>query len=353
VREIERADVSASDFEVRTSGERFLGRSKLEVGVDVNGRFDLTALDVNVLYDRTGAVATTRENISVDGAHRLDRALYASLDSSLLPRLGAGLGARIDRVTTRTPGGFFGERSTAHTAASGFASLSAGPIRGVTVTGQVASGFRDPTLSDRYFRGPTGRGFVTGSPELGPERSLQLDLAVRYTASRWRLAFYAYDYRIDDLVERFETDTDFFFFRHRGRARLRGAEVEAQAMLAGDVTLQLAALVMRGRALDDDSPLDDVPPPTVSAVLRKDFGRCAFGQLRGAAYARDDRPGPSEFAMPGYLLVDASGGYTFSERLQLRVLARNLLDRAYPVSPDRRAVLAPGLSLLTTAVVSF
>ena len=46
---------------------------------------------------------------------------------------------------------------------------------------QVARGFRDPVLSDRYFRGPSGRGFITGNPDLDPETSVQFDVGVRYT----------------------------------------------------------------------------------------------------------------------------------------------------------------------------
>lgn len=44
-RAVERADVSASDFHVRGFGERLLRRARLEVGVDVNGRFGLHAVD--------------------------------------------------------------------------------------------------------------------------------------------------------------------------------------------------------------------------------------------------------------------------------------------------------------------
>ena len=99
---------------------------------------------------------------------------------------------------------------------------------------QIARGFRDPMLSDRYYRGPTGRGFITGNPELEPETSLQFDAALRYVAPHFRAAAFYYHYGIDDLIERYSTDTDFFFFRNRGRARVRGFEVEAQATLPHD-----------------------------------------------------------------------------------------------------------------------
>ena len=43
------------------------------------------------------------------------------------------------------------------------------------MTAQVARGFRDPILSDRFYRGPVGRGFIEGNPDLKPETSLQFD----------------------------------------------------------------------------------------------------------------------------------------------------------------------------------
>jgi len=93
-------------------------------------------------------------------------------------RLSGGL--RGDYVTTTNVGGYFGDHSTANGAASGFGAVTVGSFRGLSVTGQVSRGFRDPVLSDRYFRGPSGRGFITGNPELEPETSLQFDLATRY-----------------------------------------------------------------------------------------------------------------------------------------------------------------------------
>jgi outer membrane receptor protein involved in Fe transport len=67
--------------------------------------------------------------------------------------------------------------------------------------------------------------------------------------------------------------------------------------------------------------------------------------VRGAAYARDDRPGPTEQEIPGYGVLDAGAGYTITEWLEMSILGRNLLDRAYLASSDEDAVLAPGRSV--------
>jgi hemoglobin/transferrin/lactoferrin receptor protein len=351
-RSIERADVSARDYQVRVLAERGIGKAHVELGADVNGRFDLEAIDESVFYDLSGALVRTDSTLSIEDARRNDTGLFASAQYPLSPRLMVAGGVRGDLVTDRNSGGFFGDRSTSEAAASGYGSVTVSLHR-ISISGQVARGFRAPTLSDRYFRGPSGRGFITGNPDLEPETSLQFDTAVRFTGERWRAALYLFNYRISDLIERYEEETDFFFFRNRGRARVRGVEIESQGDLGRGFTLELAGQVTRGRALDDDEYLDTIPAASLSAQVRKQLSTRGFAQLRVGAYARDTRPGPTERATPGYAVVDASGGWKLSDALEIRILGRNLLDREYLVSPDRRTVLAPGASLIGMVMTKF
>jgi iron complex outermembrane receptor protein len=351
-RSIERADVSSKDFQVRSNAERRYGAARLEMGVDLNGRYGLRALDVFERYALDGDLDDTTTNVAVDGARRVDVGVYASLDAAVASVLSLAGGVRGDRVSSENRGGFFGDRSTVHGAGSGFVSLSAGSFSGFTTTVQLARGFRDPMLSDRYFRGPSGRGFITGNPDLDPEASVQLDLSVHYTASGTRAAFYLYEYRLRDLIERYQADPDFFFFRNRGRARLRGLEAELQSTLGRGLTLESAFQAARGRASDDEAYLDDVAPETFSVQLRKSFAvRTAFAQVRAAIHAEDTRPGPTERVVPGYTLLDAGAGFSVLPGLDLRLAARNLLNEHYTASQDVRTVSAPGRSVAVTAVV--
>jgi outer membrane receptor protein involved in Fe transport len=352
-RSIERADISANDFHVKGSAERLAGSTRLEFGVDVNGRYGLEALDIIQAYNLAGSLTTDTTNLSVEDARRVDTGVYAQAETAVgaLVRLSGGL--RADRVTTRNVGGFFGDRSTSNAAGSGFGAVTLGPYEGVSVTAQLSRGFRDPVLSDRYFRGPSGRGFITGNPDLEPETSLQFDLATRYTIARTQFAAYFYNYRITDLVERYSTQTDFFFFRNRGRARLRGFEVEARTELGRGYSVEIGSQIARGRALDDNANLDDVSPVTFSATLRKEMQERGYAQARLAWFAEDTRPGPSEIAAPGATLLDVGGGWRLAPQLELRGYARNLLNETYYASPDPRFVLAPGRSVSITAVVRF
>ena len=349
-RQIERADVSAKDFHVKGSGVRGLGAARFEFGVDVNGRFGVEATDTNIRYDTAGAIISETNNLSVDAAHRIDTGVYAQIEAPVARALRLAAGGRGDYVTTENVGGFFGDRDTSNGAFSGFASATAGPFSGLTLTGQVARAFRDPTVSDRYFRGPSGRGFITGNPDLEPETTLQFDVAARYAFGRSQLAAYFYHYRINDLIERYQTNPDFFFFRNRGRARVRGFEFEARTEVGKGFSMEGGLNFGRGVALDDDANLDDMPADTVFVLARQDFGagKKGYAQVRAAFSGEDDRPGPSEVIAPGSTIIDASAGWRLSKAIEIRGSARNLLDDDYYASPDPRFVYAAGRSASLT-----
>jgi outer membrane receptor protein involved in Fe transport len=350
-RHIERADVDANDFHVRASAEKLLGGAALEFGLDVNGRYGLEAEDVVIDFDLAGNETSRSVNPTIEDADRTDTGVFLSAEGAVHPLVTLAGGARVDRVTTRNSGGYFGDRSTSNSAFSGYGSATLGSFGGFSFTAQIAKGFRDPVISDRYFRGVTGRGFITGNPDLEPETSTQFDSAVRYTGRDFRGAFYFYEYRFQDLIERYEDGEDLFFFRNRGRARIRGIELELQTELPRAVHLEVGFQLQSGLALDDDAPLDDISPLTFFIQARKDLGSKAFVQARAAFYAEDDEPGPTEVAMPGWNVFDVSSGYRFDDRIELRFLVRNLFDASYPVSPDARAVLAPGISGLISLLV--
>lgn len=352
-RTIERADVSANDFQVKGSAERVFGATRVELGIDVNGRYNLAAFDITQAFDPADAPTQDDTNVSIDDARRVNAGIYAQAEAAVGASMHVSGGIRGDRVTTRNIGGFFGDLSTSNGAVAGFGAVTVAPIQAWSFTAQVSRGFRDPVLSDRYFRGPSGRGFITGNPDLRPETSVQFDLAARYTLARAQVAVYAYQYRINDLVERYETETDFFFFRNRGRARLRGLEIEGRADIGRGYSLELAGHLARGVALDDDASLDDLAADSISLIARKAFGRDGYAQVRIAHHADDNRPGPTEVAAPGATLVDLGAGWQVLRQLEIRGAVRNAFDQTYFASADPRWVYAPGRSASLTAAVQF
>ena len=347
------ADVIADDFSFRSFAVRPVGKSRWEMGVDINGRYGLEAFDSFAAFDRDGDVLFERDELAIENARRTDVGLYTSTEALLGSRWSLGAGVRVDNVTTNNEGGFFGDQSTENTALSGYGSLKVALGRAVSLTGQVAHGFRDPTLSDRYFRGITGRGIVIGNPNLEPERANQFDVALRVVSGRARWAVYGYFYRFSDLIERFEVENDVFLFRNRGRADIKGLEAEVRSELGTNFNVEVSAQIARGNTGIEDASLDDIPGANVKAQLRRDFGERGYAQVRVAYFVEDDLPGPTEIVTPQYGTVDFSAGWRLSSKVELRGLVRNIFDTAYPISPDARAVLAPGVNAVVTVVAEF
>ncbi len=342
-RQLATSRVDANDFSVRADAERPLGAWRLVVGLDVSGRYDLQAVNETTTFDHDGQPVDTVSEVSIESARGSNYGAFATLGRRI-GKMNLNLGVRGDQATSRNQGGYFGDLTTSNSALSGFAAVGFDLGSGLEITGQVARGFRDPLLSDRYYRGVTGRGFITGNPNLDPETSLQFDLALRFTGRRTAVGLYAYSYRIDDLIERFRVGDD-FSFRNHGEAEITGLELEASLVIGSSLELQLGAQALRGETLEDGTPTDGVPAPGVFAVVRGTPSTRWWWMARGAVYSADDRPGPTEQDVPGYAVLDAGAGLTVSEWLDISLLARNLLNRSYLASTDEDAVPAPGRSI--------
>ncbi len=340
------ADVAAKDWGLRSEAERAIGPARLVLGLDASGRYGLHATNLTTSYTLDGSVAEEELEVAVESARREDLGAFASVAAPAgRTRLSAGL--RLDRVASRNEGGVFGNRETSATEPSGFAAVGAPLGGGLDLTLQVARGFRDPLLSDRYYVGISGRGFVTGNPDLEPETSLQIDAAARWRSGPARIDAYAYRYRIRDLIERYREDGD-YFFRNRGEAEIRGIEIEGGYAWPRIGAIEAGLSALRGEVLDDGTPTTDIPPRGGFVQFRRDADGRWWWLSRVAAYARDERPGPTETIVPGYAVVDAGAGFRLRDAIEIRVYGRNLLDHAYRATADEKAVLAPGRTVELT-----
>jgi iron complex outermembrane receptor protein len=350
-RQLSSADTEANDYGLRLEAERPLGKIRVVLGLDVSGRFNLHSVNSTVDYNASGAEESSVSDVAIDDAPRDDLGLFVAMNRDW-DRWKLAAGLRFDAIRTRNRGGYFGDISTSTSNATGFLALTRDLGAGVEATLQIARGFRDPLLSDRYYRGITGRGFITGNPDLIPETSRQVDLAIRWRRDRLAFAGYAYGYRIDDLIERYRVDGD-FYFRNRGAGEITGLEVEASWIASSKLEFQLGAHWIQGEVVDDRTPTDDVPPPGVTAVFRGTPTAKLWWMARAAVFADDDRPGPTEQERSGYAVFDAGIGWRFSRSIEIGLVGRNLFNESYLASADEDAVLAPGRSVQLSIRGSF
>ena len=352
-RNVERADLSSNDQEVRVTAERLVGAARVHVGGEVQRRAGLEALDTTLTYNTAGDLVSETPTVSIDRAHRTAAGLFGEFEAQVAGWLRLSGGLRVDAVHNTNAGGFFGDRSVSNSALAGLAAATLTPAPRLTLTAQVARGFRDPLLSDRFYRGPVGRGFAQGNPDLNPERSLQLDASARYVAGPIQFAASGYFYRITDLVERYSATTTLFLVRNAGRADLHGVEVEAQATLPKGFTVSSTAETSRGRNDVDGTPLDDVAPAAVSLTVRHSLSARMVSHLRIKAVGAHEAAGPTEVATSQYVMLDAGFRRRLGQHLDVVATMRNLLNESYQSSAGPRWVWAAGRHGSVTLVVAF
>lgn len=349
-----RADVDADDASLRFVATRPVPRGVLRTGLDVTGRFNLHA--ENEITERVSGGASTliSHDRAIEDARRIDTGVFLEVERALgsSERSSVAAGLRGDDISSSNRGGFFDDRSRSDGALSGYAAFTWRVGEAFSTSVQVARGFRDPQLSDRYFRGVTARGLITGNPDLDPETTRQLDVAVRASAGPVDLALFGYLYEVRHLVERFEIAADEFAFRNRGEEEIIGLELEADLRIKPTISARATVGYARGTIEDDGSDAADIPPDSLTLSL---LHRPAswWWQLRLRAVARDDRPGPTESVTPGHVVIDASLGLKLSEALELRLNLGNLTDKEFPNGSDSHAPLAPGRSAAVTLAGRF
>ena len=336
-------DIEAFDASVRLLASHPLERGAFRVGFDSRSRFDLSATETIEQHDPSGQLISRVRQSSIEDARETDVGLFAEVERELGGgRQAISAGMRATYVTTRNSGGMFGNRSTSESTPSGFVAYTFRPVPQWSTVAQVARGFREPSLSDRYFVGIAGRGFIEGNPDLEPETSLQFDVSAQRTGAMTRLGLFAYLYRIEDLIERFRDTDDVFRFRNRREQEIRGIEIEWDLDWGSALAARFTGAYVQGEILDDGSDPDSIPAPSIKGVV--------YGQpwkrfsWRGAYsyFFRHDHPGPTEVETPSHGVLDASFGYTVRQGFEVRLVLGNILDETYPASADDDSVLAPG-----------
>ena len=162
-----------------------------------------------------------------------------------------------------------------------------------------------------------------------------------------------YDYTIDNLIERYAGELpDDFFFRNRGQAHLEGLELEAQVDLPEGFAVAVAGQIERGETVDDDAPLDDIPPESLNSSSARRSGRRS--SRRAASSTRTTTIRAPTSAPGRATACSTSGPDTDSPSTSSsRPTSATCSTRLYLITPDARATLAPGISATFTGFVRF
>ncbi len=214
---------------------------------------------------------------------------------------------------------------------------------------------RLPTLTERFYEGVTGKGWMVPSPGLGPEHGWGTEVSWDGRVGPADVALTWFLERVDDVIVRdFGVpgappapwdEGDVYRFVNAGKGRISGLEAWVQAVLGGGWSVHVAAHRVRGEDGTGD-PLSAIPPDTVAVGLVHRWTGGAFVRLDAWAVARKDDPGHGEVEVPGYTRLDLAAAVPLLRGLALRLALRNVTDREFVPSPRKRTPPAPGRTLV-------
>ena len=218
----------------------------------------------------------------------------------------------------------------------------------VTIAVSLARAARNPALEELYFFGPHPGNFAfeIGNPDLGSERALGFDVALRWRAPRVSGEVSYFRNSIDDYIFRNPISEEEFIARHgdpgeeaefpfiefvAADSLLQGIEAHSDIDVGRGVGVELGMDYVRGELRQSNEPLPRMPPFRVRGGLR--YQRQAF-QIGGEvlAVSKQDRVFGAETATPGYETLRLFSSYSFDRGGALHTLTArldNATDKLY------------------------
>lgn len=289
------------------------------------------------------SAADTDISLPLNGADRLDSGWFVSMLADPSPKISINAGLRFGRNTI-SPGSNTTQSSRKDTNLVGELGLVYRPLAGTALFFNAARSYRNPSLSETYYTGITGRRWVIGNPELTPETGQHLDAGFRISKDNWGLSGYLFAYQITDMIERFRLPDDTYTYDNIREGKIHGTEVFAYFRPMVQLELTGSWTRYRGRS-EADTPLNDVPAHRLELAAQFFSGRWTGGLTWLHTAAKSD-PGPAESNTDAFQTWQLRLSFFLSSNVQMYLKADNLADRFYYPTADPDIPAAPGRSVM-------
>ncbi len=348
------AKIEGTNFGFKLRGGKGWGQSHtLNFGFDFFGRRGISDRNTEWQFDEYGNITEITEETSLLSARRNNFGVYLDDKIQIHPSIIVNLGARFDYINTSNPG------STADRISRSDRSFTAyiGSIFQITphlsLLANLGSSFRFPTISELFYTGLTGRGTVFGNENLFPERSLNLDIGLRYLHDKYYASIYGFSNLVSEMIQKYRgAGEEEYYYRNLTQGRITGVEGEFYFWPIEDCEFLVNFHHMVGSEKETHDPLNYIPASRITFGAKFSPGDF-WVEPQVTIAAAKKKPGPLELEVAGYTLLDTIFGYKLNPNVVLFAIARNLLNRTYRLSADEQGVDAPGRGIVFKVSYSF
>jgi len=315
-------------------GKRIGQNFRLKGGADFFGRFESKAKNINTYLDSSGMVENSIEELPFTKGKRQDWGFFLSFDYSGIQNLDFVGGVRFDWLQMKAnPGDVPYSQENNHQTWTGFLGASAKLTEEIVAFINFSRAYRAPSLSERFYTGFTGRGFIIGKPDLKPESSLNLDLGLKFIFKRYFAALYLFHYRIEDMVERYRSSEQIYTYGNIEKGQIQGLELEMEYFLIPGWKIFGNFYSFNGISQLTKDPLNDIPPTRLFLGTRVWRGHF-WGEINASFQKEKKDPGPAEISISGYEVVNFQAGFFLKSSLRFYFSVSNLINRTYMARPD-------------------
>ncbi len=343
------AEVGGTNYGFKIRGNKDVDENFiLSFGIDFFGRGGLEDSNTEYIFDENGNISLQTNEFSLQDARRQNFGLYVDNKITLFPSVTFNVGARFDLINTSNLNMLKNRISRKDQSLTAYLGSEIQLSSRISLLANVGRSFRFPSISELFYTGLTGRGTVFGKLNLEPEKSLNLDIGLRYIHEKFFASIYGFNNSVNDMIQKYAgLDEEEFFYRNLSQARISGLEGEFYLSVFKNVELFVNFHQIKGHEKDSDMDtyLNYIPPSRLTIWPKISMGKFWL-EPKVTLTASQKKPGPLEKEIDGFSLVNAIFGYKLSPRVTFLAIVQNLFDQTYRLSADVQGVDAPGRSLI-------
>jgi len=322
----------------------FHDKLKLSFGIDSFFRNNCNATNIYRNFSEKGELLSVTEEKSVKNGYFGNFGFFMNIDYWGIEPLDIVAGIRSDFFKLKSDVSNLSiKNKVSERALTGFFGVSLKLKKEVFLFSNISTAYRVPDISERFYTGITGRGFIIGNPDLKSEKSVNTEIGLKVAKDNFFSGIYLFNYSMKNLVERYKKEGKIYSYGNLDEGNLRGLEGEIEYFPFSGFQIFTNFHWIKGESKVREAPLNDVPPPSILMGSRVWKGRF-WGELNCYLQRKHDRPGPSEIKIPGFSVFNFNGGY-YSGSKRIFISVRNIFNKKYIGRPDPDAREEPGRSV--------
>ncbi len=291
-----------------------------------------------------------KKEIYVENAHQRDYGMFMQNTLALSQRLVINFGLRYDYFKDYARRGNGEKGKGKQGALSGNLGLTSSISDSVNLYANFGSGFRIPSVKEKYYIGSTPGGMNIGSPELLPERSYNYDFGLKFRKTKKCLRLYGEASLFYNDIKNMiaikwnqPTGNRIGIFKNLGKAKIYGFELFVAGQFKKGFQTILSLSKIYGKDVENNELLMDIPPLQANFEIIKNFAKGKFWVESYIRYsAKEKEVAKGDLPADAFTVIDLYGGAKLFKGIKLVISITNLFNKEYREPSSFPNVYAPG-----------